>query len=257
MSDLKEFADQLQQEVVSDMAESFFGARKDLDDALEAFSGMVREFLPTVENLFRAAATLRSLLIDDERAARFAETIGITPDDILSAEGAPIFTRESIPFALTRRGRWFRCLCLTWDDYRSFTDEYIHGRYYNDPKMPGRKRLTMHYRRLAEFARLINEDIRKVNTDNSTTSVLRHFRNMDPEQVEREDMLGGACLVEGCALDQDMHFRPIDFLGYRLPEMRDLPPLSKVRDSIRRFTRQHHAGNEDALARAVRALLGP
>lgn len=256
MSDLKDFADQLQQEVVSDMAESFFGARKDLDDALEAFSTMVQEFLPTVEKLYRAAATLRMLLVDEQGVDSFTADLGLEPDAILPAEGAPVLLPESVPFALTARGRWFKCLCLAWEQYQSLADEYIHGRYYDDPQMQGRKRITIHYNRLVEFARLINEDIRKINTENSTTAVLRRFRDMDPEQVERENILGEACLVEGCDLDRDMHYRPIDFLGYHLPEVCELPPLNKVRGRIRRFSRKRYEGRREGVALAIKALRG-
>lgn len=256
MSSIKEFADQFQNEVVADMADSFFGARKEVDNALEAFPRMVKEFMPLVEQMFQAAATLRLLLLDDRTADDFAAALGLGPGAILPAEGAPTHVFESIPFALTRQGRYVRCVCLAYEALQSITSEYIHGRYYDDPKEHGRKRLTMHYNRLVEFARIINEEIRKVNEGASTTAMLREVRNMNPEQMEREDILGDVSLMEGGSLDKDMCFMPIDFQGYQLPQVTDLPSMYEVRDAIRRFCKGVYEERKEEAGQAMVTLQG-
>ena len=58
MTDFKDYADELQQEVVTDMAETYFGARKDIDDMLEVFDKMVGELRRHEPLLSQAAARL-------------------------------------------------------------------------------------------------------------------------------------------------------------------------------------------------------
>ena len=256
MSDISDFADQLQMDVVADMADSFFGSRKEVDNALEAFEGMVRELLPVIEHLYRAAATLRMLLLDDETVDAFCAALGLDSSAVLPAEGASILTREGLPFALTGKGRYAACVIEAYVGLLRATDEYIHGHYFNDPARPGRKRLTMHYRRLKEVAGIINEKIRKANTDRSVTSVLREVRSLDPVKMEREELLGDVNFQGGCALDRDMCFVPIDFDGYHFPEVAELPHLDTIQSALRRFCAQVWEAREDDARRAMSVFKG-
>lgn len=256
MSDISDFADQLQQDVVSDMAESFFGNRKELDNALEAYSGMVRDFQPVVERLYRAVATLRLLLLDDADAAEFFRRLGLDPAAVPQAEGADILGRESLPFALTGKGRYAACVLDAYEQLRKAVHDYIHGQYFDDPVQKGRKRLTMHYRRLEEVAAYINERIRKTNEESSVTSMLREVKRLNPVQMEREEMMGGIYLKEGCGLDNDMCFAPINFKGYGFPEVADLPSLKDARKKVEEFCAELYARRGEEARKAMAALAG-
>ncbi|MEZ7195540.1 hypothetical protein [Pseudodesulfovibrio karagichevae] len=256
MSDISDYADQLQADVISDMAESFFGDRKELDNALEAFAAMVEEFLPVIENLFRAAATLRLLLLDEATADAFCAELGLESCRIPPSEGAPILVHQSLPFALTGKGRYVHCVEAAYRGLFDALRDYIHGRCYNDPKRPGRKRMTMHYKRLEEIADIINEKIHKANNDRSVSSVLREMKNMNPEQMEREDLLGDVCYRRGEGFDSDMCFMPIDFDGYHFPEVVELPPLNEVEPALKRFCKRVYAERPDDVRKAVDTFRG-
>jgi len=256
MSQIMDFADDLQIEVVSDMANSYFGARKELDNALDAFTDMVKEFLPTVELLFRAASTLRSLLLDDQTVAAFCDALNLKETDILPAEGAPIETYQRLPFALTGRGRYMKSVCMVYTMLCQRTDVYLHGRYFDDPDRKGHKRLTMHYERLQSLSEFINGKIDKVNNNITTTGILRKFREMSPDQVEREDTIGGVNLQDGSGLDKDLCFIPIDFEGYELPVVHDLPPVDIVRTTIRKFCGELYPARKAEALQALAVLQG-
>ncbi|WP_316900638.1 hypothetical protein [Pseudodesulfovibrio indicus] len=256
MSDISDFADQLQQDVVSDMAESFFGSRKELDNALEAYSGMIRDFLPVVEQLYRAEATLRLLLLDEEEADECFRRLGIDPASMPQAEGAGILSRESLPFALTGKRRFTACVLDAYEQLRKAAQDYLHGQYYDDPVQKGRKRLTMHYRRLEAVADYINEKIRKANEESSVTSVLREVKRLNPVQMEREQIMGDIYLKEGCGLDNDMCFVPIDFKGYQFPDVADLPPMNDVREPLENFCAELYARRREEARQAMKELVG-
>ena len=256
MSDINNFADQLQMDVISDMAESFFGDRKEVDYALEAFAAMVEEFLPMIERLFQAAATLRLLLLDDATVDAFCSELGLETCHIPGAEGAPVLVRDSLPFALTAKGRYVVCV---EEAYRGLLDairEYLHGHSFDDPEQPGRKRVSVNYERLRQTADFINEKIDKINNERPLSSVLREVKNMNPEQVEREELLGDAVCGNGAGLDKDMCFMPIDFEGYSFPKEVELPPVNEVRPALKRFCKRLYGARRDEILKAMDAFRG-
>lgn len=247
MSDIKDFADQLQHDVVSDMAEAYFGARKDLENMISAFDAMVEEFRPMIERLSQAAATLHCLLLDTKTSHDFYISLDIVPSCIPFSHSSCAMGLKSVPFSLTKRGKYVQSVIRAYDHFQAVSNEYNNGRYYNDPDQSGRKRLTVHYIRLRALAEHINDEIRKVNEDMSTTGILRQVKGMDPEQSQRERIMGDVCLMEGCELDKDMCFTPLDFDALGLPVVQDLPQLMKVKKTITEFsndlfkTRKHDA----------------
>jgi hypothetical protein len=256
VSDINDFADQLQMDVISDMAESFFGDRKEIDNALEAFATMVEEFLPVIERMFRAAATLRLLLLDDATADAFCAELGLETCRIPGAEGAPVLVRDSLPFALTMKGRYAACVEEAYRGLHNAIREYLHGHSFDDPEQPGRKRVTVNYERLRDTADFINGKIEKINNERPVSSVLREVKNMNPEQVEREELLGDASYGKGAGLDKDMCFMPIDFEGYRFPKEADLPPVNEVRPALKRFCKRVYGARRDEALKAMDALQG-
>lgn len=236
MSSIKDFADQLQQDVVSDMAESYFSQRKRLEDMINAFRTMVEEFRFMAGKLSDAAVMLHTLLLDTVTAQEFYIALDVLPSCIPFPEGkSPIPDFGPVPFALTLRGRYAKCVSWAYDRFQKVSDEYLNGRYYDDPELPGRKQLTIHYLRLRALSEYINEEVHKVNEDISTTGMLRYVKKMDPDVAERENIMGNMCLAEGGELDKDMCFSPLDFDSFELPVVQELPPLQEVRDAIRAF----------------------
>ncbi len=254
MSDLKDFADGLQQEVVTDMAESYFGDRKNLDDMIAAFNIMVLEFRSSGLALYQAAARLHCLLLDRQTAKDFYIALDIVPSCIPFSDEVPRPFFESLPFAFTGVGRYERCVFRAYSIFQKVADEYVNGRYFNDPEMQGRKRLTVHYLRLKALAEYINDEVERVNANQSPTGMLRYVKRMDTEKCEREDMIGQACLLEGGELDSDLKFSSIDFEGQELPVVQDLPSLVKVKPLIKDFCKEIYPSRKEDIKRAMASL---
>lgn len=254
MADFRDIADQLRQDVVTDMAESYFGDRKELDDKIFAFNYMVEEFKAQVPRLSQAAARLHALLLDPNNARDFYISLDIVPSCIpFSDEAArPFF--DSLPFALTGAGRYARCVCRAYDLFQQVADDYINGHYYNDPDSPGRKRLTIHYLRLRALADHINGEVERLNTTKAPSGVLRYVKRMDVHQAELEDVLGQACLMDGCDMDIELEFSPVDFDGLGLPVVQDLPRLSLVKPLIKQFCKERYPSRKQDIKVAMDAL---
>lgn len=255
MIDFSEFANQLQQEVVTEMAENYFGARKDIDDMIEAYNGMVLDLREVVPMLSQAAARLHHLLLDHDTAKSFYIALDIVPSCIPFSEetARPFF--DSLPFAFTGAGKYEKCVCRAYGMFQQAADIYLNGQYFEDPEHKGKKRLTVHYLRLKALAEHINDKIKQVNEQTSPSSTLRYVKAMDPEQVEREKMIGEGCLQNGCSLDNDLKFSPIDFSGLGLPIVQDLPPLRKVREGIIVFCRELYSRRAGDIRQAMHDLI--
>lgn len=254
MTDFKDYADELQQEVVTDMAETYFGARKDIDDMLEVFDKMVGTLRQQEPRLSQAAARLHRLLLDRQTAEDFYDTLNVSPSSIPYTDEKPKPFFDKLPFAFTGAGRFERCVFRAYDLLQKEVDEYLNGRYFDDPEQPGRKRLTVHYLRLKTLSEYINQEMERVNKT-TVSGALKFIKTMDPEQMQHEGMMGEA--VKGADhIDRDMQFTRIDFQGLGLPVVQELPPLYSVRASIKDFCLKLYKKRKEDVAEAMRSLLG-
>ena len=252
MSNIEDFANQLHQDVVSDIAESYFGARKNLEDMINAFEVMAEELRSIAGNLSKAAATLHKLLLDSTTTCDFYTYLNIEPCCIpFSCEAASTLDLGPVPFAFTCRGRYTKSVIRAYDHFQKASDEYLNGRYFDDPDRPGRKRLTVHYLRLKALSEYINGEVVRVNEQISATGMLRYVKEMDPDKMEREKIMGDVCLLEGGGLDKDMCFTPLDFDSLELPVVQDMPSVREAQDAIRMFCKKLYSTNKHEVERIV------
>lgn len=253
MVDFKDYADQLQQEVVTDMAESYFGARKDVDDMLDVFNIMVHELRQLTPRLSQAAARLHCLLLDRDTAKNFYISLDVVPSCIPYTDEIPRPFFDRLPFAFTGLGRYERCVFRAYDLFQKTVDEYLNGRYYDDPEIKGRKRLTVHYLRIKALVEHINAEIEKVN-ESPVGGTLQYVKGMDPEQLQRERLMGEPSSGEG-GFNNELQFQPLEMAGLELPLVQDLPSLYKVKEPIKDFCRGIYETRKDDVVKAMRFLL--
>ncbi|WP_147821488.1 hypothetical protein [Salidesulfovibrio onnuriiensis] len=237
MSRFDEFADSLRAEVVSEMAETYFGARKNIDDMTEVLEQWARELRIWIPRLERAADKLHVLLLDERTMHDFYVALDVLPSCVpfpAGGERANLF--DKLPFAFTARGRYAKCVLKAYWEFQRLVDEYLNGRYSSQPDEGGRKRLSVHYIRFKEMFEYVNKQIEKVNARMATGDTLRYLKQMDPEYTEKERVLE-ACVGESCALNVEAEYKPMELAGFELPEIQELPPVGRVRDEIKAFCR--------------------
>lgn len=255
MVDFKDFADKLQQEVVSDMAESYFGDRKALDNQIQAYYHMIDRLRVQVARLNQSAARLRVMLLDQETIDLFSNTLGFPHSFLIPTEevASPLFS--SLPFGLTDRGRYRRCLYTAYSNYQKIGSEYLNGVYRDDPDQPGRKLLSVNYLQLSALSERINQEVEYQNREMSPSRALRYVKQMDIDSAERGRLMGDPFLQEGCSLDCELEFKPVDFEGAGFPEFQDLPELFKVKAMIRRFCKEIYPSRKQDMKKSMQSLL--
>ncbi len=252
MSFFDDFADGLEQEVLSEMADGFFGPRKRLDDMLEGLDFLLRQFRELEKWLGYRAELLHYLLMGRQRVRAFYEAIGIDPASIpfeFYCANKPSFPK--LPWAFTSKGRYNKLVLSAYDDFQQAAEDYMHGRYYNDPNQKGRKRLTIHYNRIIKIIQGINEAVAKVNSEISPSSLLGYVKSFDAGMVEKEKVAGGMYQGDHCALDGDLCYRPVDLEALELKEMPSLPKLEEAAPRIKAYCSGLYAANKPQIAKLL------
>ncbi|WP_054648110.1 hypothetical protein [Salidesulfovibrio brasiliensis] len=199
MSNLKDYADGLQQDVVSEMAEHYFGARKNLESMIEVLQEWAEELRFKEGRVLAAAGNLHALLIDEKTVRDFYMSLDIVPACVPPFEESLKATNmDRVPFALTRKGRWTKCVKEAYHGLSKATDTYLNGTYYTDEE--GRKRLTVHYIRLKAMVQYVNEEVIRVNEDMSPSEPFGTSRTWTRSMWPRKSLSILACQVKGVRL---------------------------------------------------------
>lgn len=253
-SRMESFADSLAQETLVDMAENFFGARKDLDKEIENFRAQAEKLKAVGEAALGKANVLHALLLDEETAHDFYFELGIGPGRLFAwvdpAGPKPAFQP---PRALTSRGRYVKAVLKAYAEMQEAFDVYLHGRYYLDSRQPGRKRLSVHYNLLRDLAGHINRRIRKVNEGQAPSCVLGFAKSLNVGGLAKERITGATLIGDLRALDHDLAFTPVSCVDLGLKELPELPLPRGVKDVVVGYAgkvhHEHRAQADAALAR--------
>ncbi|MBU1229515.1 MAG: hypothetical protein KKA55_01650 [Proteobacteria bacterium] len=235
MDRYKTFADALESEVLTEMAGTFFGARKALEEYLEDFHLDVESLRSMEARVFSRALFLRSLLLGPEgEAALFAE-IGVAPPfaDSRRHSGSRTWHPERLPFALFTGARYAKAVLLAYAEVRQACEVYMSGEYEDDPVQKGRKRLSLHYRQVERQCQRLNERIGRLNTEMTPSSVLQYARSISMVDQPGHGTLSNSLGAE--SLDKGLQFQPVDFASLGLWVAPSLPPVEACEKDILRF----------------------
>ena len=243
MPDFEDLSEGLKTEVLIEMANTYFGARRELDMLFEEFDRLTDKLAKLGHEVMGRAGLVHVLLLGEEGAPGFYRAIGVDPEDVPFAVGkGPVAAMKRMPTALTRRGRWLKTLRRAYADYHDRARDYMRGHTQRDSKDPRRKRLSLHYGQLAALAERINAKIRHVNEDLPMREALEYAKRLDPQVVEQEKMAGGGEYHEESSRG-DKDFVPIDFEHLGIRPVPDLPQpkaaLKSARTWLKDFYREH------------------
>ena len=210
MTGIEALSDILAKEALTDIAENFFGARRDMDSQLERFDLLLAE----VRN--------RGVAADRGRVpAQFPPAPGLGRGRFLSGHRrgprgipAPVPLRPGEPPGHPLRPdppggptpRW------CWPPTRASSGPWTCSCTASTSRTPrtGKMRLTPHYQQILELAVAINARIHDLNSNMSPVCVLQYVKTFDPALMEKEKIVGLAPAGEGCSIDEKLAFRPID-----------------------------------------------
>ncbi|NDV28845.1 hypothetical protein [Desulfovibrio sp. JC010] len=249
MADFKDFTDALTDEVLSDMADSYFGARVDVDDAIELFHELSEKLHLKLYRVFRVCALLDKICLGPEGFNDFLVASGMSRSSFYHPAGVECAELMDKPsFAFTGRGEYIKWFNIAYEMLFESINDYMHGSFRDDGS--GRKIRTVNREDFFRMAEEINVKIEKVNRNVTASDVLKFTKSLDPESVQKENIAG--CVGPQCqVIDDEMAFTVITIKDIDFPQFPELPPLKEMKSYISGYCSQVWARDK---AR-VRALL--
>jgi len=252
--DLDALADGLVLETLSDTAQTFFGARKGLENEIELFQSRQRQLGEIERRVRRRSGLLHHLLLDPETVREFYRELGADAGQFVDAVDPDYRSQVfKVPLALTPGGRYVKAVVKAYALARESLDEYLHGRYVLDSDGSGRKVMTPNYDLLSQWCERINQRIENVNENMSPSGTMCFVRGLDPGEMARERVSGATIEGRGSGLDADLAFKPLPIMVMDQHVFPDLPEPARVKSRVRRAARKVYAAHR---AEARRALSG-
>jgi hypothetical protein len=253
---LEQMADELADETLHEAAETFFGRRKQLDEAKERLQRRVEELARLRATVLDRAATLFHLLGRDNAPGLFA-ALGVEPGPLL-AEALPLpplgpKAREWVmpkTWSWTNEGEYEKLALTAYAAVWDRLDEFLHGRVYTDAKT-GRKHISVSLEWvLGECARL-NAAIIAQNANHPASAAISFFKGLDPVAQDQERLTDAP--VDGFAqdLDASMALTAVDCAPLAAMALPVLPRPEDAREAVTGYCDALFASQGEELRRIV------
>jgi len=251
---MPEYDSPLTEEVLRDVAQTFFGTRKRLDDMidiLEAFARILRKKAALVQ---RQAGLLHYLLVTDTLAARFYEAVGAgDPGDLSGCRPPDPLPPRQIPFAFSDRGRFVKMVVDQYLFLHRACREYQCSSANPLVDVRREEEACVDARLVKAVWELVNQKIREVNEESSPSAVLQYAKGLDA-RGEKQSRVAGATVGEYAGMDQKFVYRPIALDQMGLKQFPDLPKLEACRPKIKRFCKSVYPQIRREVGRRLRRL---
>jgi len=253
MSDeLEKFSEGLVLETLTEAAQTFFGARRDLEHEIEVYQEAVRRLSGVERIMLRKAGALHYLLLEGEAVRGFYTAIGAPPSHLPDmAEPDKSGLRKS--WAVTGAGRYGKLLFRAYEALFQAADEYANGRYYTDPRGSGRKLLTIHFLQMRDWCQRLNRRIAEINANNLPSATLSFVQGLDPSSLDKARVTGGSTFGPYCSLDKDLAFPPIECVAMTYVAAPELPPPATAKKAVLAFAAGLYAAHRARLDRLLAA----
>jgi hypothetical protein len=252
VSQYQSLADALETEVLSEMAETFFGARKALEDLTDDLMLCVESLRVLSSKVFARVLFLRSLLLGEPGEAAFFAALGLPPQfPMVQAEpGVRVWKPDSLPFAFLPSSRFAEAVLLAYGEIFHACEVYMVGEYEDDPEQKGRKRMSMNYAQVESRCHQLNTRIDKLNADMAPSSVLQYARNISAADQAGQGSITNALGAE--SLDKGLLFVPVDCYALGLWRAPSLPAPQVCEGKVRAFAKTFYAAHEEQARRVLK-----
>ncbi|MFZ1953940.1 MAG: hypothetical protein WAU34_00525 [Desulfobacterales bacterium] len=229
-----DFIDPLVEEILTDVAGSFFENRRLLDEKIDLFHSYVQALHFKETEVRNAAALLNYLLLRGDQVPAFYEMLNVE-ETLLTAAGAvvPQNAQLCMPFAIGFCTRFVKLVCNAYDALQKSCAVYLHGRSKAD--MTANPDPTKAYYYLVlEMLRLVNQEINRINASISPSCALQFAKKLNPQVVQKEQITGGGA-SDTRSLDDKLCYTTIDLEALSLKRYPELPEIGTVLPEIKRF----------------------
>lgn len=252
MNSIDDLGDMLAEEVLSEMACTFFGSRVEVDEMVELFEQYAEELKQKSEEVSLKAGLLNILLIDSNTINEFYGKLGVKPEDLLDKK---TYTKDvlpqKMPFGLTEKSKYIKLILIAYDSLQKACNTYVRGNDIMGYEKEDDKKVSINYTLLMNMSKMINEKIKQVN-EKSPVCTLSYTRQLQPEKIEKENIAGTQFSELGCDdLDQKMKIKPLDFESYDIDKYPELPKVDNVKSDITDFGKKVYTEKTSSVEKVI------
>lgn len=255
MAQYDNFNDPLVEEVLTDVANNFFGVRRELENMTELFYSYAEKLRIKEAEVGAKAGLLNYLLLNGRAAGDFYRSVSIDlPENLLNSEFSYEILPVILPYAFTAKGEFIRLVLHAYNALQRGCDEYINGKEadYSDEKDSDN---SVYYKLIMNMCDLVNQKINTVNSHMSPRSALQYVKNFNSEILSKEQITGGMTFGrQECDINQKLAFQPIDFNSLKLKKYPELPEQYKVSSEIILFCKKLYSKNKQDINNLVSRL---
>jgi hypothetical protein len=250
----RSLADSLTEESLREAADTFFGQRRGIETALQAYEEGVQELLRRQQRVAARLATLHFLLRRGDSAAvdGFYRAIDVDPDRIPKPDpetGARL-GKLQLPFGLHAKSRYAKLVCEAYAALAEEAADFMQGRYYPDPQDPRCMRVTLSYAQLRERHASLCEEIRKANAYSPPSEILQYCKRLS----ETDQARSGICVPLCYTLDREMAFAAPDFGQSGLVAFPAFPAAKQVKRAIKGYCSRVFASAPEEIRRILETV---
>lgn len=257
MSTQDDYAKELADEVLSDMAENFFGARKQLDETLDLFREYVAELKKKQVLLEHRFRFLNYLLVIPQAVHEFYRALGIQGIDAIPKDG--MLSEKVIPVhapsAFTLKGQYTKLVMWAYEMVQKGCKAYNHGMDYQEMKRAGFEQRDAYYDLVMGMHQLINKEIHRVNAKVTPSHILQTAKRFDPDTQQKEHFTGGGAYYgDDSSLNRELRYQIIDESSLNIKKFPDLPESSRIDHEISKICKDHYSHHSESIRLIIREV---
>lgn len=241
-----DFSESLADEVLTDMANNFFGDRVQLEENIRLLHKTADLLRKKEAGIYEKAAFLNYLMLTPQAARSIYRASGIDTD-VFAVKGD--VTEKTLPAylpsALTKKGEYVKFVLWAYEALEKACQDYACGAREGLPEKRHFEVGDADCRLLKSMCTLINEEIDRINHRCLPSQVLQAAKRFDQAAQAKEHFTGGGTFYgDDCSLNQNLAFKHIEFASLSVKELPVLPPVEEVQNGIVREAKTNYAQNK-------------
>ncbi|WP_027183939.1 hypothetical protein [Desulfovibrio inopinatus] len=251
-----EFTENLANEALTEMAETFFERRREIDLHRKVLMKKADTLRLKAVHIDAKWRTLSRLLLHDTAAIE-ALSSAIHFDSrelhVIPVDENHIF-HFAPPWSMSKRGRYIKSVEHVYDALREDIRDYNDGTAHHDEHDKRRIVVPPHYAALCRMVDEINNTIDDANTNQPTSCVLGFARGLNVMEMERRSVTGAIFENASDCIDQSMAVPRFELSELRLPAIPTPPPWRDIKHTIEPILARLYDHNPDKILSEIEAL---
>lgn len=232
----KDLGEMLVEEILTDVATSFLGDRKEIEDQVAIFNTYVTALKKKENDISNLISRLNALFLEKRFAEQFFRSIGVEPEYFLSPghEHSSQYIAEKSHFFLGLKNKYIYLVSAAYTRLEEAVNHYRESSRNNSNCLENSSCSPddVNYRMVLLMAEMINEKIQKMKKNKSPSSVLQFAKSLNPDMMEKEKITGALSSEYEESLDRKLEQPSIDISELPLKIYPELPKTKAVRDKI-------------------------